>query len=99
MANKYENVVNKFNENNCKLLNTKEDYIKIVKLSQNGKYKLNYIASCGHEHIVLYYVFKSRGTGIMCPSCKHKEIGINKKIQIQNNEISLIHNEILRSNK
>ena len=55
MANKYENVVNKFNENNCKLLNTKEDYIKIVKLSQNGKYKLNYIASCGHEHIVLYY--------------------------------------------
>ena len=92
MANKYENVVNKFNENNCKLLNTKEDYIKIVKLSQNGKYKLNYIASCGHEHIVLYYVFKSRGTGIMCPSCKHKEIGINKKIQIQNNEISLIHN-------
>jgi hypothetical protein len=38
-------------------------------------YKINYIASCGHQHIVFYNVFKSRGTGIICPNCKNKTIG------------------------
>jgi len=31
MTNNYENVVYKFNERNCKLLNTKEEYIEILK--------------------------------------------------------------------
>jgi hypothetical protein len=88
MTNKYENVVEEFNNKNCILLNTKEEYIEIVKSSKNRKYKLNYIASCGHEHIVFYYVFKNRGTGILCPSCKNIHTGAIKKIQIQNNEIS-----------
>ena len=91
MANNYKNVVNKFNERNCKLLNTKEEYIEIFKSSKNTTYKLNYIASCGHEHIVFYNVFKSRGTGIICPSCKNKETGANKKTQMLNNEISKIY--------
>jgi len=60
MTNNYEKVVNKFNERNCKLLNTNEEYIEILKSSKNTTYKLNYIASCGHEHIVFYNVFKSR---------------------------------------
>ena len=88
MTNNYENVVEEFNKKKCMLLNTKEEYIEIVKSSKNGKYKLNYTASCGHEHIVFYYVFKNRGTGILCPSCKNKHTGAMKKIQIQNNEIS-----------
>jgi hypothetical protein len=91
MTNKYETIENEFYEKKCKLLNTNEEYIEILKSSKNGKYKLNYIASCGHKHIVFYYVFKSRGTGIMCPTCKNKESGINKKIQIQNNELSKIY--------
>lgn len=91
MTNNYEKVVNKFNERNCKLLNTNEEYIEILKSSKNTTYKLNYIASCGHEHIVFYNVFKSRGTGIICPSCKNKETGANKKAKIQNNEISKIY--------
>lgn len=88
MINNYENVVEEFNKKKCMLLNTKEEYIEIVKSSKNGKYKLNYTASCGHEHIVFYYVFKNRSTGILCPSCKNKHTGAMKKIKIQNNEIS-----------
>jgi hypothetical protein len=91
MTNKYENVVEEFKKRNCKLLNTNEEYIEILKSSKNFLYKLNYIASCGHEHIVFYNVFKSRGTGIICPTCKNKETGSNKKKLMQNNEISKIY--------
>ena len=91
MTNKYENVVEEFKKRNCKLLNTQEEYIEIVKSSKNSLYKLNYIASCSHEHIVFYNVFKTRGTGIICPTCKNKEIANNKKIQIQNKEITKIY--------
>ena len=61
---------------------------KGVKLAKHGNYKLNYISSCGHEHVVFYNVFKSRGTGIICPGCKNKEIAGNTKKKMMNNEIS-----------
>jgi hypothetical protein len=57
----YENVVEEFNKKCCKLLVTKEEYNNII-ISINRKkynYRLKYIASCGHEHIVFYNVFKS----------------------------------------
>jgi hypothetical protein len=88
MTNVYEIVVEEFNKRNCKLLNTNDEYGEILKTAKKTMYKLNYIASCGHTHIVFYNVFKSRGTGIICPSCKNKEIGNNKKMKIQNNEMS-----------
>jgi hypothetical protein len=97
MTNIYENVVEEFNKRNCKLLNTKEEYFEILKNAFKCNYKLNYTASCGHNHIVFYNVFKSRGTGIKCPSCVNKKIG-NKKIgndkkeKMINNEISKICN-------
>ena len=91
MTNKYENVVEEFNKRNCKLLTTKDDHDELIKITKKTMYKLNYIASCGHEHIVFYNVFKSRGTGIICPSCKNKETGANTKAKIQNNEISKIY--------
>ena len=87
MTNKYENVIEEFNKQNCQLLTTKEQYCEIAK---NKAFKLNYIASCGHNHIVFYNVFKSRGTGIICPSCKNKATGKIKKEKIQNNEMSKI---------
>jgi hypothetical protein len=92
MANIYENIIEEFNKRGCKLLTTKEEHLEILKLSNKCNYKLNYVASCGHSHIVFYNVFKSRGTGIMCPDCKNKQIGNNKKEQIKNNEMSKIHN-------
>ena len=64
MTNNYENVVEEFHKQNCKLLNTKEEYIEILKTNKSA-YRLNYTASCGHEHIVFYNVFKTRGTGII----------------------------------
>ena len=87
MVNIYENVIEEFNKQNCKLLTTKEEYIDILKNTKNV-YRLNYIASCGHTHIVFYNVFKSRGTGIVCPSCKNKKIGYDKKEKMKNNEMS-----------
>jgi len=91
MANIYENITEEFNKRGCKLLTTKEEHLEILKLSKKSNYKLNYVASCGHSHIVFYNVFKSRGTGIMCPDCKNKQIGNNKKEQIKNNEITKIN--------
>jgi hypothetical protein len=87
----YENVVEEFNKKGCKLLVTKEEYNNIITITRkNYNYRLKYIASCGHEHIVFYNVFKSRNTGVICPNCKNKEIGKKVKEQIQNNEINRI---------
>jgi len=91
MANIYENIVGEFTKMNCKLLTTKDEHTELLKISKKTMYKLNYIASCGHVHNVFYNVFKSRGTGIICPSCKTKENGNIKKQQMQNNEISKIY--------
>ena len=92
MTYDYENIVEEFNKRNCKLLTTKEEHCEIMINSKKCNYKLNYTASCGHTHIVFYNVFKSRGTGIVCPSCKNKEIGNNKKDKMENNELSKICN-------
>jgi hypothetical protein len=88
MGNSYENVIEEFSNRNCKLLTTKEDYVVIPK---SKPYKLNYIASCGHEHNVFFNVFKSRNTGVICSSCKNKQIGNNKKEEMKNNKITKIN--------
>jgi|LauGreDrversion4_2_1035121.scaffolds.fasta_scaffold07945_11 hypothetical protein len=91
MTNIYENVIEEFTKHSCQLLTTKEEHCEILKKSKNGTYKLNYIASCGHNHTVFYNVFKSRGTGIVCPSCKNKQIGNDLKVKLQNKEMSKIY--------
>jgi len=92
MTNVYENVMEEFNKRGCKLLNTKEEYYEIIKTAYKSNYKLNYIASCGHSHIVFYNVFKSRGTGINCPPCVNKRNGNEKKEKFNNNEMSVLCN-------
>ena len=92
MANIYENIVNEFNKRSCQLLTTKEQHNEIINNSKKCNYKLRYIASCGHNHIVFFNVFKSRNTGVICPACKNKEIGKNIKNKIENNELSKICN-------
>jgi len=87
MSNLYENTIEEFNKRGCTLITTKEEHSKIISISKHSNYKLNYIASCGHNHTVFYNVFKSRGTGIVCPSCKYTENGKIKKEQFKNNEI------------
>ena len=90
MSNLYENVAEEFNKRKCQLLTSKEEHAEILQQLKKCKhnYKLHYIASCGHTHNVFYNVFKSRGTGIICPLCKKKENSKIKKEQIQNKEIS-----------
>jgi len=92
MANIYENIVNEFNKRSCQLLTTKEQHNEIINNSKKCNYKLRYIASCGHNHIVFFNVFKSRNTGVICPACKNKEFGKNIKNKIENNEQSKICN-------
>jgi len=93
MANIYENIIEEFNKRNCKLLTTKEEHNEILKMEKKTTmYKLNYTASCGHNHTVFYNVFKSRGTGIICPNCKNKENANISKEKIKNNKISKKHN-------
>ena len=90
MTHIYENVVEEFNKRGCLLLNTKEEYYQITKAACKSNYRLNYTASCGHNHIVFYNVFKSRGTGIKCPSCVNKKIASDTKEKMKNNEITKI---------
>ena len=74
----YESVVSSFQSKNCNLLTTEEEY---ASLTQTRKIpKLKYVASCGHEHSVHFNVFKSRNTGIICPSCTSKKYGEMKNI-------------------
>ena len=91
MACNYENIIEEFNKRNCKLITSKNEF-ENTKNTFKKSFKLNYIASCGHIHIVFYNVFKSRNTGIICPSCKKHENGKKRKEQIENNEISKISN-------
>jgi hypothetical protein len=74
---RYQKLVECFESKGCKLLLTDEEFEKSF---DNVKVpKVKYTASCGHEHEVHINVFKSRDTGIVCPSCKSKEIGIMKR--------------------
>lgn len=74
----YESVASSFQSKNCKLLTTEEEY---ASLTQTKKIpKLTYVASCGHEHSVHFNVFKSRNTGVICPSCTSKKHGEMKNI-------------------
>ena len=83
--NKYEKIINEFNTRNCKLLTTKDELDELLNKSKSYNYKLNYIASCGHNNNVFYNVFKNRNTGIVCSNCKNKKIGEDVKEKIKNN--------------
>jgi DNA-directed RNA polymerase subunit RPC12/RpoP len=73
----YDKLVECFESKGCHLLVSKEEF---EANRQSTKIpKLKYIASCGHEHEVHVNVFKSRDTGIVCPSCKSKAIAIKKR--------------------
>ena len=55
--NKYEKIIIEFNRRNCKLLTTKDELDELLNKSKsnNYNYKLNYIASCGHNNVFTMY--------------------------------------------
>jgi hypothetical protein len=73
----YQDIVQSFSEENCKLLTTEDEY-NTMKIQKINLPKYTYIASCGHQHTVFYNVFISRKTGVICPNCV---IQRNAKIQ------------------
>jgi len=70
----YKSLLECMNTNGCKLITTEQEYEEIKK--NKNVFKVDYTASCGHSHKVFANIFKSRGTGIKCPSCVTK---INSK--------------------
>ncbi len=88
----YENIKHELHIRGCELLTSKEELNTIIENAiRKNNIKINYIASCGHSHQVFFNVFKSRGTGIICSSCKNKEIGNNKKEKINNGELTKLN--------
>lgn len=79
MGYKFNNVKKSFEDKNCQLLTTEEEFNEIQKeISEFNKKsnfkirkfpKFEYIASCGCQNIVYYNVFLNRGTGTLCPNC------------------------------
>jgi hypothetical protein len=90
MSTKYQDVFDVFKNKNCNLLTTCDEFNEIIKNSYRQNFKVNYIASCGHNHNVYYNLFKSRNTGVLCPHCKHKLNSNLKKEFMNDDKISKI---------
>ena len=87
----FDEVRQVFANNGCRLLTTQDEFNAQVGTTKNKKYK--YVASCGHQHIVFYNVFKSRGTGIKCPACVCKENAEVMKDKIKDDKIIKLKTE------
>ena len=88
----YDKTCQKFLEVNCKITDTKEEY---EKRNKDEKFsKCNYIASCGHQHVVFINVFFSRKTGLVCPSCKSKENANKKKEEMKDDKLKYLKIEL-----
>lgn len=72
----YKTLCDVFTSKNCQLLTTEEEFNNIS--SELTAKKLKYIASCGHEHEIIYRFFKNQNRGITCPKCMIKN-GIEKR--------------------
>lgn len=88
----YEKTCKRFLEVNCQVMDTKEEYEERNKGKTNPK--CNYIASCGHQHIVFINVFFSRKTGLVCPPCKNKDNGIKKKEEMKDDKLKNLKLEL-----
>ena len=72
----YELMSSQFENKNCKLWYTKEEFEKYY---INNRQKLNYVASCGHQNEVCWKNFNGLNQGTNCPSCVNKNTGIKLK--------------------
>jgi len=80
----FNEVKNTFEEHNCKLLMTEEEFnLKKRYVKENYPY----IASCTHNHIVSLHNFKQTLSGLKCPNCVHSESSINKKESFKLNPV------------
>jgi hypothetical protein len=88
----YDIIVKKFEEKNCKVTMTNEEFNLHYK---NNKCKIKYIASCGHENIVSYKNFVSLNQGLSCPKCVNLNSGLKlKKLYTNDNKLSSLKQEL-----
>jgi hypothetical protein len=90
MYSPYQIIQKTFEQYDCTLLTTEEEY----KLQNHRPPKYKYIASCSHEHIVYYHVFKSRQTGVLCPPCMIVKNGKIKKEGFKDDKLKYIKQEL-----
>jgi hypothetical protein len=87
----YEFMSSYFESKKCKLCYTKDEFNNYY---INNKQKLNYIASCGHEHNVSWKNFKSLNQGINCPECVNKNASKKlKNLYSNGNNLSSLNQE------
>ena len=95
----YEIVKKTYENKQCELLTTKEDFIKVKDEVGMHKLFLKIKASCGHIiENSLYNNFKDKGTGVVCKDCHIKQYTENCKnddgelkiMVIEQNGINLI---------
>jgi hypothetical protein len=90
----YEDVKAEFAKHECQLLTTLEEWTEKQKnKDKSGNVKYKYIASCGHEHEVFYNVFKSRGTGRLCPKCQSAKQASEQKKHMAVNPLEGLETE------
>ncbi len=87
----YNDIVNKFAINGCKLLTTYEEFIELNKITYQSHIKLDFIAQCGHPNKVVLSNFLLRKTGINCKKCVIQN-NISKRLLTTNIQPASISN-------
>jgi hypothetical protein len=90
MYSPYQIIQKTFEQNECTLLTTEEEY----KLLNVKKPKYKYIAQCGHQHIICYSSYKCRHSGIICPSCMTIKNGKIAKEKVKNDKLLYFKQEL-----
>jgi len=94
MPYSYDELKKSFEDKNCKLLTTEEEF-NVMKKTKVRFPKYYYTASCGCNNTVHHHILLNRNTGVICPKCmtmknakikKEENIGI-KNIELEYNSI------------
>lgn len=71
----YEIIKKTYEDNNCQLLTTEEEYIELKKTHSLKKIQFKIISSCGHaSNKSLYYGLIESGTGKLCAHCTNTKM-------------------------
>lgn len=79
--NKYRDLDSLFNDKECKLLTTFDEY-----KDQKGQRKVKFIARCGHENSVFVTNFMSKNSGVICKNCMYKHVAEQLKTKVCNDK-------------
>ncbi len=84
MKKSYEDLVKIFQDNNCELTTTKEEFDLL-----NGRLSasiFSFKASCGHDNTVTLTNFVQKGSGVICKKCMKSQVSAKLKEFNQDND-------------